>query len=382
MNLNELQEIVLKNSAELADIRDRLKGLASRDEKATAALTISKTVIEDALRRFDRDGYKATDQRLLINALASEILIFDKLGYDSGIPGARFIIGVSELLQGRNNSALGHFKEFISRANTSDPNLRHAHYLAGMICYNRRDYSQASEFFRSAFLYSPENACDWQSLIYVAELAFLDRKPSEEIERAFADAETRLRGVHDLPARHFLWATLYLKMGNCYVDIFLQPRRPNLMVNNSLAIAHYKQARKRCPDPKYVSPDSLLPVIIDYSIAQALLIGDSVDMDLEQTPQQLLDSVFERLRRIVLRKREEIILAQSYFMLGTCACFSVNISKEMGEIYLEYARHQTLDVPSDLSFYSCISKELLMKDEFVAQIDFYSKQLESSREKR
>jgi hypothetical protein len=47
-----------------------------------------------------------------------------------------------------------------------------------------------------------------------------------------------------------------------------------------------------------------------------------------------------------------------------------------------YARHQTLTVPSDICFYSCITKELLGRDEFVKQIDFYTSQIERQNTRR
>ena len=137
-------------------------------------------------------------------------------------------------------------------------------------------------------------------------------------------------------------------------------------------------AKKGCPK----SLESLLPVTIDYSLAGALLLTNSIDVDLSQTPSELFEDVFHRLRRIVLTKREEIILAQSYFMLGTCAFYSTRLSKEVGKIYLEYARHQTLTVPSDVCFYSCITKELLSKDEFVKQIDYYTNELDQQKGRR
>jgi len=117
-------------------------------------------------------------------------------------------------------------------------------------------------------------------------------------------------------------------------------------------------------------------VVIDYSLAQALLLAKSVDMDLAQTPSELLADLSHRLRRIVLNKREEIILALCYFMLGTCAFYSTHLSKDVGKIHLEYARHRTLSVPSDVCLYSCVTKELLSRDEFIKQVDYYTNQLE------
>jgi hypothetical protein len=99
-------------------------------------------------------------------------------------------------------------------------------------------------------------------------------------------------------------------------------------------------------------------------------------MDLQETPSEMLTDVFRRLRKIVLTKREEIILAQTYFMLGTCAVYSPGVSRDAGEIYLEYARHQTLTVPSEVCFFSCITKELLSRTEFVGQIDYFAGELE------
>jgi hypothetical protein len=152
------------------------------------------------------------------------------------------------------------------------------------------------------------------------------------------------------------------------------------MTNNHIAIRFYKEARKWCP--RLTGSDSLLPVVIDYSLAQALMLENSIDMDLAQTPSELLADVFHRLRRIVLNKREEIILAQSYLMLGTCAFYSEHLSKDVGEIYFEYARHQTLSVPSDVCFYSSVTKELLSRDEFVRQIDHFVNQLEQRTRRR
>jgi hypothetical protein len=200
------------------------------------------------------------------------------------------------------------------------------------------------------------------------------RKPVQEIERIFRNTEDGLMREEGSAQQSFPRATLYLKLGNCYVGTFVSPKEPNPMVNNQIAIRYYKQARKFCPPG--VPAESLLPAVIDYSLASALLLANSVDMELEQTPSELLADVFHRLRRIVLTKREEIILAQCYLMLGTCAFYSSHLSKDIGEIYLEYARHQTLVVPSDVCFYSCITKELLNRDEFVQQIDFYTRELE------
>jgi len=121
---------------------------------------------------------------------------------------------------------------------------------------------------------------------------------------------------------------------------------------------------------------------VDYSLAQALLLAKSIDMDLSMTSSELLADMFHRLRRIVLTKREEIILAQCYLMLGTCAAYSTHVSEKIGEIYLEYARTQTLTVPSDVCFYSCITKELLSRDEFVQQIDYYASRLQQATTRR
>lgn len=377
MNDDELKNIVIRNADQIAQIRSQLTQSGSRERRAVEALDRLRHRVQDALGGFDRDGYKATDQRLLVYALAAEILIFDKLGYDIGEIGCEFLLGVYALLQGRNSAALEHLGAFIASAEQSDRNLGNAHYLSGMISYNRRDFAKAAESFRTAFRLSPEKDQDWQSFIYVGELSYFMRKPRDVIERAFLDIENLLKSNPELPERHFLWATLYLKLGNCYVGTFLSQKGENPMTNDQIAIAHFKEARRRCP--RLMSPNSLLPVVIDYSLAQALLLSGSVDMDLPETSQELLDSVFHRLRRIVLTKREETILAQSYFMLGTCPCFSANIPNDMGEIYMEYARHQTLSVPSDVCFYSCVTKELLSRDDFVGQIDFYTTQLLTDR---
>jgi tetratricopeptide (TPR) repeat protein len=380
MTIQELQDIVLRNMTDISKIRQQLIEITSKEKRVEIALRDLRRRLEVCLDSFDRDKYKATDQRLSISALADEILIFDKLGYEIGTNGTQFLLGVAALLEGRNQSALEHFSQFIKLVESTDKNLHNAHYLAGMISYNRREFNQAIEYYQSAFQYSPEDNRDWQSMIYVGELSYFSRKPKEVIEKVFFDVEEQLKMLEDIPQHDFNRATLYLKLGNCYVGTFLEPKERNLMVNNHIAIGHYKQAKKWCP--KLLSSESLLPVVIDYSLAQSLLLVKSFDMDLDKTPSEMLADVFNRLRRIVLTKREEIILAQSYFMLGTCTFYSTHLSKDAGEIYLEYARHQTLSVPSDVCFYSCVTKELLSRDEFVKQIDYYANQLEQQTERR
>lgn len=381
MNTQELQEIVFRNTAELAELRRQLTDIVSKEKRVEVALGTLRRRLAACLEGFHRDKYKSTDQRLMIRALAEEILIFDKLGYDIGVSGSRFLLGVAALLEGRNQSALEYLNDFISNSDLNDKNLSNAHYLAAMICYNRRDFNRAIEHFESAFRYSPEQNRDLQCKIYVGELVYFLRKPQDLLEKAFRDVEDGLRTADNSPQQNFLRATLYMKWANCYVGTLdLDPKERNLMVNNQVAISLYKQARKCLP--KYTDPDSLLPVVIDYSLAQALLLAKSVDMDLSMTPSELLADTFHRLRRIVLTKREEIILAQCYLMLGTCAFYSTHVSSDVGEIYLEYARNQTLSVPSDVCFYSSITKELLSRDEFVRQIDYYANHLEQNTSRR
>ena len=380
MTTQELQDIVLRNASEISDVRREVSDLTAKEKRAATALQNLRTRLETCLLAFDRDKYKSTDHRLVIEALASEILIFERLGYDIGLTGSHFTLGVSAFLAGRNQAALEHFKDFLRVTDSSDQNIQNANYLAAMICYNRRDFNQALDFFETTFRLSKNVRVDWQSRIYIGELLSFLRKPKDVVEKAFFDVEEPLRAAEDTIQNKVLRATLYLKLGNCYVETFLEPKQRNPMVNNDVAIGYYKQARRACP--QFPGSESLLPVVIDSSLAQALLLGNSVDMDLEKTPSELLADVFNRLRRIVLTKREEIILAQSYFMLGTCAVYSSYVSRDAGEIYFEYARHQTLNIPSDVCFYSSISKELLSRDDFVWQIDHYAQELEQQARRR
>jgi tetratricopeptide (TPR) repeat protein len=376
METSEIESILLRNTAELSDLRRQINDILSKEKRVAMALASLNRRSTACLTAFHRDQYKSTDNRLQIRALADEILIFDRLGYEVGVTGARFLVGVGQLLEGRNQSALDHFDRFINEADPDDPHLGDAHYLCGMICYNRRDFSRAIDHFDTTFNHSTRNNPDWQSKIYVGEILFFLRRTQDEIERTFHDVEDVLHHSDDTSDYlRFLRATLYLKWGNCYVGTLdLEPTQSNALVNNQLAVRRYKEAQKALP--RYVPNDSLLPVVIDYSLAQALLSSGSIDMDLAMTPSELLADVFSRLRRIVLTKREEIILAQSYFMLGTCASYSRHVSNELGEIYLEYARAQTLTVPSDVCFYSCITKDLVTRDAFVQQIDYYTSRLQ------
>jgi tetratricopeptide (TPR) repeat protein len=380
MTVQELEEIVLRNTADISELRRRQSEVESKEQRAAAAIGELRRRAENFLLAFDRDRYKSTDQRLTAHALATEALIFDRLGYETGFAGSRFLLGVAALLEGRNQAALDYFDEFIRGAGPEAVNLQDAYYLSAMICYNRREFNQAIEFYEWAFRRSPKERRDWQSKIYVGELLYFLRKPKEEIERAFFDVEEGLKADHKVEGRNFLLATLYLKLGNCYTATLLDPKEANPMRNNRVAIRYFKQARQHCP--RLVGSDSLLPAVIDYSLAQSLLLENSVDMDLAETPSELIADVFCRLRRIVLNKREEIILAQSYLMLGTCAFSSGHLSKDVGEIYLEHARHQTLSVPTDVCFYSCVTKELLSRDEFVRQIDHFASELEREQARR
>jgi len=380
MDVQELQDTVLRNTTEIAQIHRQLADLSIREKRVESALRDLRRRIENCLAMFDRDKYKTTDQRLLIHALASEILIFDKLGYDLEISGSHFLLGVSALLGGRYQAALAHLQEFLGLAEPQDRNLGNAYFLAGVISHNRKACNQAIGFFEAAFRHSPSENLDWQSRLRAAELAFFARRPREAIEKAFFDIEEGLKATEGTPQHNALRATLYLKLGNCYVGTFLESQERNPMVNNQVAIGYYKQARRWCP--RLTASESLLPVVIDYSLAQALLLANSVDMDLAQTPSELLADVFHRLQRIALNKREEIILALCYFMLGTCAVYSPHVSRDVGKIHLEYARQQTLRVPSDVCFYSSITKELLSRDEFVKQVDYYIDQLEQQAGRR
>jgi tetratricopeptide (TPR) repeat protein len=374
----ELHDIVLRCTSEISEIRHQLADLTAKEKRAETAVHLLRTRLEERLGAFDRDRYKSTDDRLQIEALAAEILIFQRLGYELGVAGSQFILGVAALLEGRNLAALECFADFLKTAATNDPNHRNASYLAGMISYNRKDFTQAIEFYESAFRHSPPGNPDWQSKIYVGELLHLLRRSEEQIQRVFLEAEEALASAEDTLQNRFQRATLYLKLANCYVATFLDPKEPNVIVNNTTAIRYYKQARRVCP----TLTESLLPVVIDYSLAQALILANSIDMDLRETPAELLADVFKRLRKIVLTKREEIILAQSFFMLGTCAVYSPTVSKDAAEIYLEYARHQTLTVPSTVCFYSCITKELLSREQFIWQIDHYASELERQTRRR
>ena len=380
MNPSELEDIVLRNTAQLSEVRRQLDDLVSKEKRARTALEELRHGIVDCLERFHRDKYKSTEQRLLIRVLASELSIFDKLGYDIAVPGWRFLLGVDAFLGGRSQSALDYLTHSIRNTQSSGKNFRDAHYLAAMICYNRRDFGKGMEHYETVFNHSPENARDWQAKTYVGELMYFQRRPKGQFESVFREVEDGLRS-EDYPLQNPLQANLYLKWGNCFVGtVDLQPKEHNPFVNAQLAISFFKKAKKSLP--RYADPDSLLSIVVDYSLAQALLVAGSIDMDLAITPGELLADVFRRLRRIVLAKREEIILTQCYLMLGTCAFYSPYVSRDMGEIYLESARNQTLAVPLDVCFYSCVTKELLTRNELAGQIDYFARLLEGEGERR
>jgi tetratricopeptide (TPR) repeat protein len=370
----EVEQTLLRHARELSELRTSLSSLTEKEARVKGALDALGSRLARYCASFDRDGYKATDERLLVRALADETRIFERLGYNIDESNASFVMAVAALLDGRNQTALDGFEQLLERGAASAPLRRNAHYLCGMISYNRQEYSRATRHFQACADGSPEDGRDWQARIYVAELAFFMRRNSSELDKSFADIEEGLKRETPSTATSILLAMLHLKWGNVHVGtISLEPREQNPSIDNGEAVRLFKTARQALP--RHVGNDSLLTVVINYSLAQALLLTGSIDMDLDQTPAELLDDVFQNLRQIVLAKREELILAQCYFMLGTCCVYSDLIPNELGELYLEYARSQTLTLPSDVCLYSCVTKELLARAEFVRQIDFFAKQL-------
>jgi len=84
---------------------------------------------------------------------------------------------------------------------------------------------------------------------------------------------------------------------------------------------------------------------------------------------KLHKDVFSKLKNSILDKTETLILAQFYFMLGTCAFYSYQVVADQGLYYLENARKQTQLIPGSTKFYSCMTKELVTRDQFIKQID-------------
>ena len=239
MNQQELQDVVIRVVAGLDALRDQVSGLVARDKRAEQALEILRGRLKQFLNSFHRDKYKSTDQRKAIRALAEEVRVFDKLGYDLADAGATFLLGVAALLDGRYQAAADHLADFIERTRTADPNIANAQYLSGMMSYNRRDYHRALQHFDATFRLSPEAQRDWQSKTYVGELMFFLRKPQDHIEPVFREAEEGLRIMQGVPAHAFLSANLYLKWGNCYMEALeLAPKERNPGANVALAISY------------------------------------------------------------------------------------------------------------------------------------------------
>ena len=119
MNQSETQEFMLRTASDLAELRQLVVALVKKDQRADQALSLLRNRLTSCLSSFHRDKYKSTDQRLALRALAEEIRIFDKLGFDLGVAGSAFLLGVAALLDGRNQSALYHFAEFIANANAN-----------------------------------------------------------------------------------------------------------------------------------------------------------------------------------------------------------------------------------------------------------------------
>jgi len=374
MTPTEMTDVLVRHSTMLADLDIQVRNIMIKEQRIDEFIQDIHRRITAAMDEFHRDRYKSVDYRLRVIELSHEILIYDHLGHNLE-PAAKFLMAIAALLEERLDGALEYFDAYLRHADAHDIHRGNAYYLCGMINYNTRRYSSAIECFRNSFRLSPETDRDWQSQIYVCELLFLSRAPDDVIEQEFTDTAESLKGLGGR-AGALLQATFYLKWGNVYVEPML-PGEKNSLMNNPKAIRLYKQARTLCP--AFTDTLSLLAIVIDYSLAQAMSVEKRIDLEIITSPQQLFIDVLQRLRRVVLTKTEPLILAQLYFMMGTCVLWSTSMPPEVGEICLEHARQYTLTLPSQMAIYSCITKELLSREDAIKELDVITRQLETLR---
>jgi hypothetical protein len=102
MNIQELEDFVLRNTREISDIHQQLDSLATKEKKVENAMLDLCQRTKKFLDNIDHDNYKSTDQRLIIHSFANKIIIFDKLGYDTGLSGSFFVLAINAFLDGSN----------------------------------------------------------------------------------------------------------------------------------------------------------------------------------------------------------------------------------------------------------------------------------------
>lgn len=374
----KIEEIVIENQKKLLDLSEKVHNLTDKESHVQKEIKKLEIKVKNYLIKFTRDNYKNIDRILELNSLSTELLVFKKLGYVFLFDEHLVILGLSEMVNGRGREALeNYFKEYLDLNSEAELSCT-VQYLCGMICYNNGNFSDAKQYYSSSaqLHLSLFKKHDFQAEIYVCECMFLAKEETEKIEKQFSQIELTLKKLkNETDNIDIIFMTLYLKWGNIYFQSIWEIKtiydtigKLGLKVDNEKAYEYYIKILNFIGAYNKSKIDTTLKVILVYSLAQAIYTNRT-DINLPVGTDQLFMDVFDILKNLLLDKTEGIILAQFYFMLGTCAWYSSRIPKDQGLLFLEYSRKQTQLIPVNTKYYSCMTKKLLDRDSFVKQID-------------
>jgi len=387
--MNEkIEDIVIENQQMLLKLTARVNSITKRDRHVKEEIEKHKKKIKAYFEQFNRDNYKDIDKMLKLTSLATELSIYKKMGFPISLDEHNVILGISEMLACRTEEALKYFENYMEETVETRSKLYcDVLYLCGMIYYNKGqgNFNNAIDYFsRSAELYYKlHERHDFQAKIYVGECMFLDKQDIKRIENCFETIQQELNinkaNIEQKELEKY-FLTLNLKWGNCYFSSVLKPSKNEIGIidiDNKRALEYYRKLFDYIGAYSKEKLDDTVKVIMAYSLAQAMYSSKEVDFRFPRGLDGLFLDVFDKLKNFVLNKTEAVILAQFYFMLGTCAWYCSQISADQGLLYFEYARKQTQLIPSSTKFYSSMTKQMLARDEFIREIDLCIEKVKS-----
>jgi tetratricopeptide (TPR) repeat protein len=390
---DKIENSVIEILQRLLKLSDEVNALTSKEDRVKAEIKKLEGGIESYLDKFTRDNYKDIDKKLKLNSLSTELSVYNRLGYEFTLAEHHVVSGLYELVSDRVEEALLYFEGYIDENKKTKVSCD-VLYLCGMINYNTADYPEAVDFFtRSAelhlFLFGKH---DYQSEIYIAECMFLAKSnvyPQEKIDEYFQKIKKTLDREKETGNQNLdkYYITLYLKWGNCFFRPSIKilsntdsGNISNITIDNQRSLNYYRKIIDYIGGIYHKDKlDDLLKVIMVYSLAQAMYSSRrDIDSAFARTT-VLFRDVFEKLINLLLNKTENVILIQFYFMLGTCAYYSFEVPADQGLFYLENSRKLTNLIPTKIKIYSCMTKELLSRHDFVKQIDLCIDKIKSRR---
>jgi len=392
----KFKNILIEVQHDLKRVNKDLSDLNNIKQRVKEGMEKLEREINDYLSDFNRDTYKVYDNLLRLNNLAAKLMIYRGIGYESTSAEYSFILALYEMINGRTDLALESFENYFKEANNDNAKITcSAFYLCAMICYNKGQYNNAKDYFsKSAQLYfSLYNEQDFQAMIYVCECMHFAGEKRETIDHEFLHVEKLLNKSKQTMdsdeaiklENHFI--TLNLKHGNCFFQSFLKLSNNsdtseirNIMIDNDQALKYYQTILDYTGFYSKKKLDTILKIVMMYSLAQAMYSSKrTVDSRFPGGLYELFLDIFDQLKNLLIDKTEGLILAQFYYLLGTCALYSYFVPVDQALLYFEYARKQTQLIPATTKYFSCMTKELLTRNQFIEQIDQCINLLKSSR---